>query len=479
LGVAAVSRGQVQQHQLQEEKIDTLPVSAVSGRVVNGMNGKPLPGAQVSLEWISQPCMDQLLLDKQELPCGLTRRFDPVTTDKAGRFLFARVPKGWLTISAKEDGLVEEIMWHRRPMDSCCKYLRVADSEEMELQLFPMSRLSGVLRDEAGHGVGGWVLSAWRVGAAFGVPSVEGEGVQLETAQDGSFHFDRLRPGKYTLIATAQTVPPGPEGERRVPVSVLRPADLTPGENPPMMITVKSKGAFRVAGAMSHEGERVCVPVEPTVMPTARVKQPGEGPQPKIDPATFPISVVLIRKDAERLSPETYLSTRGLGGKPTCVERIVSGSYTVVVRPPSGMYAASVIADGVDLANDPYVLRDSGDIAAIKVALRDDVGVVYGVVSSGGRPKPAFVYAIPLFATTSDSLMVVSLEDGGYQFFGLAPGAYRMVATEYAEEIPWRDAKAMEPWMRYGQVITVTPNERGKVDLQMERVEPADSAERR
>ena len=116
------------------------------------------------------------------------------------------------------------------------------------------------------------------------------------------------------------------------------------------------------------------------------------------------------------------------------------------------------------LNSHPYVVSDAGTVTPISVVLRKDGGALSGVVRKGGKPVDAYLYAIPLFPTTAVPPRTFSRPDGTYRLDGIPPGAYRMVALEYDEPVPYREPNALRLWLLRGHPVSVGPNSVGAVD---------------
>jgi hypothetical protein len=150
------------------------------------------------------------------------------------------------------------------------------------------------------------------------------------------------------------------------------------------------------------------------------------------------------------------------------VEYLLPGNYMVTTQSSSSAYVSSITAGSLDLNTHPYVVPDAGIAPPISVELRTDGGALSGVVHQGGQPVGAYLYAIPILPTTAAPLRTLSRPDGTYRLEGIPPGAYRIVALEYDEQIPYREHNALRPWLLRGRPVSVEPNSVGVLDLEAE-----------
>jgi hypothetical protein len=91
-----------------------------------------------------------------------------------------------------------------------------------------------------------------------------------------------------------------------------------------------------------------------------------------------------------------------------------------------------------------------------------------GHVRDGGHPAQAYIYAISLRNHLTPPPSTISRPDGTYTLAALPPGDYRIVASVYPEQIPYRDPEALKPWLARGRPLTIVPSTTPMLDLQVE-----------
>jgi hypothetical protein len=168
----------------------------------------------------------------------------------------------------------------------------------------------------------------------------------------------------------------------------------------------------------------------------------------------------------------------GPGDESLVIEGASAGSYWVKVYSSRG-YAASIRSGNIDLQHQPLVVGAGGATSPIEITMRDDTaeisGTVEGVTSPAQGPgsigvwqSRVHVYCIPL-ADSSGQFTAVGVQmDGSFDFAGLAPGAYRLLAFNGAPtEIEYRNPEAMQAYDSKGLVIRVAGGQKERVTLPM------------
>gem|GEM_PF-7130412 len=151
------------------------------------------------------------------------------------------------------------------------------------------------------------------------------------------------------------------------------------------------------------------------------------------------------------------------------VDGLLPGKYDATTQAPFDDYVASISAGNVDLSSHPYVVPEDGAITPITVVLRRNGGTLTGAVRKDGRLMDAYIYMIPLFPSTAAPISGFSRTDGTYRLNHIPPGAYRIVALDAQEWIPYREPDAMKPWLLRGTPIRIHPDSVVTADLEVEQ----------
>ena len=157
------------------------------------------------------------------------------------------------------------------------------------------------------------------------------------------------------------------------------------------------------------------------------------------------------------------------------LKSVQPGRYVVLSMPTYG-YVSRITSGGADLLEHPLVVNSSGDLEPINVTIRDDAAALSGNIEIGDKNPPDRP-AVLLLAEHSDRPVQTAFVSGGraFQLANIPPGTYRLFALPSSNhELPYRDPKAMLPWLKMGKLITLVPGEKATADAPL--VEPSDDA---
>jgi len=154
------------------------------------------------------------------------------------------------------------------------------------------------------------------------------------------------------------------------------------------------------------------------------------------------------------------------------LENTSPGRYWVNTSAFQG-YVSSITSGGVDLAREPLTIGPGNTSAPIEVTLRNDTGSITGTINgmattnpnaTGEQPR-IHIYAIPLFATTTNAPEIMSNPTGQFSFYNLPPGSYRVIAFDQLQEIDFHTAEGLAALSGKGQTTTVEANGTAHVQL--------------
>jgi hypothetical protein len=148
------------------------------------------------------------------------------------------------------------------------------------------------------------------------------------------------------------------------------------------------------------------------------------------------------------------------------------GRYWIEAQAFPPAYIASISAGGVDLGSNPLTVMAGSTPPTVEVTLRNDSGTITGEINSqaasgaavGERPQ-VWIYAIPLFSTAEQIRSVMPNPDGHFSCYGIAPGSYRVVACDSAQEIDFHTPEGLAAWSGKGQTISVEASSSVSVQL--------------
>jgi hypothetical protein len=427
LGISAMVRA----GDRTEVKLKLNPNGAITGRVVDE-NGEPVEGVNVFVE-------------------GGTTRGIPLTasTDEKGQFRLGGLEAGRYRVKA-------------RPISqSVPPEIRTDGTAEVQYAqtYYPNSiTAKGAARVSVGIGaeVGGVTIQLVRTpivrvsGTVTGAPRNERVMIEAMTLnagarqsgvmrEDGTFQVWRLDPGKYVISAFVVK-----DGQmlRSAPVDVEIAGSNIDG------VELRMFPLMDIGGQVEYEDE-----------------QAAQGPQQPAGQAA--------QQGPERKPPPRILNLRESNGRSFASARIgPDGSFKIEnlspgryrVTPWNGVYVRSMRLGQVNIDSNLLDLSGGANGAALTILLSSAVGEISGAVTDDKGP----VAQIPVTAISADAEAILfsgtamTADDGSYRLSGLAPGRYKILATE---DNFWARAQADD--MEDAEVIEVNRGDKLTRDLKL------------
>jgi len=172
------------------------------------------------------------------------------------------------------------------------------------------------------------------------------------------------------------------------------------------------------------------------------------------------------------------------------LENVAPGRYWVQTYANQG-YVALITAGGTDLTRDPLVIGPGGASAPIEIVLRNDMATlavrlknVSPPLTDTTQPTEAFViqppiqiptgylYLVPQFDTSSIVQEGAPLQQTT-SLSNLQPGAYRVLALDRPLDLEYRNPKSLEAYAGKGVTVTLEPNGKANIDLDVVSAEEA------
>ena len=422
-----------------------IPEAILSGKVIDE-NGQPLQGLTVLLKML-------------QVHNGL-RRWQQVqsrTTSVDGEFRFAELQAGKYSLATgfQIDGLPEAISSvafapviypPRGGVEEAA--LALAAGDHMEVTLSPPTQRI--------YAVTGRVEGAPAQGVNFEIESSSGGTISpVIRFNQPTGEFRLLLPsGSYRLklhafVATEQLV-----GVREISIKEAPVRDISI----PLarLATIPVEVEYQTVNT-SAPGAQQPLPFFPNISledadPDGSARRFNAQPSP---PASSPDESVVIR-DVE------------------------PGHYRLEARPQPPWYLASASCGGLDLTREPLGIAGSAAGCTIHAVMRNDSAALKWSIRSNSqtsRAGPVFVYALPLenlVQSMSGANAQPQTADLGAEgsFEGLAPGRYLVIALDHAEPLPYREADVAQQYLSLGQEVTLTPNGKSEVQLDVVAGEP-------
>lgn len=174
------------------------PRYRVVGRVINDLNGRPIPGAVVRL--VSLCGMS-----------GTTGRNEKdyfqlqTVTNRKGKFAFEKIPAMVVRLSPSRDKYIG--LWFKRTADALGNYVVGSKTGSITLRLAPAASIFGIARDQRGVPMPETSVTLRCLRNWDGWPQREYYNT-TKTDDHGSYRLGPLPPGRYYLVAWLYPVKP-------------------------------------------------------------------------------------------------------------------------------------------------------------------------------------------------------------------------------------------------------------------------------
>ncbi|HTG99397.1 MAG TPA: carboxypeptidase-like regulatory domain-containing protein [Vicinamibacterales bacterium] len=327
---------------------------------------------------------------------------------------------------------------------------------DFQIQVVPFATVKGIvvggsatvtLISDDGGGMGGFggALAALAGRGGRGGPDPVGSGLRTTaTRGDGSFSIPNVTPGKYTIVARADS---GPNGSPRRAVQPLVVAGeevnvaLTPmpGVQLGGTITLEATGAPPASGFSGFRVTPVAVGASATIGPGGRGGRPGDA---------------------------------GPAGQFTITD-VMPGVYMVRGSAPRGWTMKSVYLDGRDITDQPIEVK-SESVPGLNVIFTDKISSIKGTVRDA-RGNPGGDVAVIVFPSDErlwlpQSRQIVSSRTdaaGSYYVSAVPPGEYLIVAVEEVEQGEWFDPSYLDQIRSRSTKIRIEEGDQRTLDLKV------------
>jgi len=180
--------------------------------------------------------------------------------------------------------------------------------------------------------------------------------------------------------------------------------------------------------------------------------------------ANYPAAAVLLTQGARRV---TAWSEQEAGNeRRMVVKRVEPGIYSVDIRPTTGWYVESARYGSVDLLTEDLTVSEGGTTEPIEITLRNDGATASGNVRGRGvAPASGMVLLVPSRAPRL--VKVTPIMNGSFTIDDLAPGSYRVIALDRADDLEYTNPEALQDYLTKAREVTLGPKQESRLDLEL------------
>ena len=178
-------------------------------------------------------------------------------------------------------------------------------------------------------------------------------------------------------------------------------------------------------------------------------------------------AVILTKKQRNGRRGAAWAELEGEGDdKRMVVKRVEPGSYSVDIRPNPGWYVESALYGSVDVLTEDLTVPEGGTTEAIEVTLRNDGARLSGNIRGKGAAGASGI--VLLVSSRAPRLVrMTRIVNGAFNIGDLAPGSYRAIAIDQAEDLEYRNPDALRDYLTKAQDVTLGPKQESRVDLEL------------
>jgi hypothetical protein len=202
-------------------------------------------------------------------------------------------------------------------------------------------------------------------------------------------------------------------------------------------------------------------------VPNGRAEEPNEsGEEPNEDsdaPEPSQIGIQLVPKTLSAHPAWSHWIP-----KLSEIQNVVPGVYTVEIYTQGPWRVKSVQSGDMDLMTEDLTVRAGAQPPSIQVTLKDDAATIDGTLSQSDAQEQEMVLLVQPHA--QNHAKATSVEDGKFQFEGVAPGEYALLAVEAADEFDYTDPEVLNPYLSGAVHVSVQPSGKATINLTLSSV---------
>ena len=373
-------------------------------------------------------------------------------TDQDGGFRFAYLPFGSFYIAAgpgsqytlsvagaanAREEILPQVFYPGVSEMTSASAIELTPGEQFEANLTltpePVFQVSGTISGYPKEGIGDLLLTKTSEDSP---PS----NVQLD-AQSGTFRA-KVPAGSYKLRGMA-------EGVSWLPV------------NDAPLIVNSDAGGIHMA-LVPAASIPVSVRLEPTQSSSLEL---GVANGVNLVPAR-----ISLTSGTGSLQPRGYWASPRPDGS-LLIPGVEPGVYSLSVVANPQWWVLSARCGGRDLLREDIIIIPGAQVPPIEIVMRDDAASLTGTVSLSEPRSMAMVLLVPQQGSRNEVKMVIALPAGEFQFRGVAPGVYNVLAFDSVDGLEYTNPEALSTYLTKASPVTLRPNGTANVALSLIRRE--------
>jgi Carboxypeptidase regulatory-like domain len=172
-----------------------------------------------------------------------------------------------------------------------------------------------------------------------------------------------------------------------------------------------------------------------------------------------------------QLAPDTpFRQSYWWASQSSGIQNVKSGVYAVQVNASGTWWVKAVQSGGVDLLNDDLTIVDGAQTPPIEITLRDDAATVTGTAGSADEVWPATVLLVQPHGRRNLIKAMPAIQ-GKFQFQGIAPGDYSLIALDRADQLEYANPEVLNPYLSKAEHLSLQAHGTANVNLTVTPVE--------
>jgi len=148
------------------------------------------------------------------------------------------------------------------------------------------------------------------------------------------------------------------------------------------------------------------------------------------------------------------------------LSRVEAGSFQPIFATAEPWYVQSAMYGTQDLMRDDLIAGIGGGNRAVEIVVRNDGAVLSGTTTADGQSLRSSVLIVPE-EMPNQLKMIVTNAEGTFHVGGLAPGTYRVIAFDNADNLEYRNPAALTDYLMKAQTVLLNTNQTANMKLEI------------